>query len=138
MLLSTSISLAQEIGCFDEEIPTETAEDAAPPLEWNRILCTFIRLTDENLALRLRIEPQLTGRRYNDVIGELPRSLTVDGFWESAMDPADHASKARELLRNWRRCELGIRPAIPISALEGFRRGLDRWDSQQSLIRTGT
>lgn len=141
MLLSTAISLAQEMGCLDEEqllghTDSGLAKDSTRS-EWIRILSTFVRLTDESLALRLRLEPQLANSSWMEVIDHLPSSLMVDGVLESTVDLATHMRKARELLRSWRRHHQGTGPAVPITAWESFRRGLDRWGKHRHFSRTG-
>ncbi|GAM39031.1 hypothetical protein TCE0_034r10244 [Talaromyces pinophilus] len=140
MLLSTAISLAQEMGCLDEEqvlghADSSLARDSIR-LEWIHILSTFVRLTDESLALRLRLEPHLANGSWMEVIDHLPSSFMVDGVLESTVDLATHMRKARELLRSWRRHHQGSGPAVPITAWESFRRGLDRWGKHRQFSRT--
>ncbi|KAL4901259.1 hypothetical protein BDW74DRAFT_187735 [Aspergillus multicolor] len=132
MLLSSAIALAREIGVFDEQ--TGTAEGSALSQEWTRILRTFLRLADESLALRLRLEPQLQVQvaGSHDLADHIPTSMVDDAHWESAVELGVHMSKARELLRSWRRTEAGS-GAVPLAAWEGFRRGLDRWKRQREL-----
>lgn len=141
MLLSTAISLAQEMGCLDEEqvlghTDSRLARDSIR-LGWIRILSTFVRLTDESLALRLRLEPHLANSSWMEVIDHLPSNLMADGVLESTVDLATHMRKARELLRSWRRNHQGTGPAVPITAWESFRRGLDRWEKHRHFSRTG-
>ncbi|KJK62537.1 hypothetical protein P875_00095241 [Aspergillus parasiticus SU-1] len=139
-LLSTAISLAQEISCFSQDVLTNTmlakreAVSGSVRFEWNRTLCTFIHLTDQNLSLRLRLEPQLPGSRCGNMIDQLHQSFSIDSFWESAIDLAAHTDKARELLCNWRSGELGVQSAPLIASWERFRRGLDWWKKQHALI----
>ncbi|KAL2808451.1 hypothetical protein BJX63DRAFT_35241 [Aspergillus granulosus] len=132
MLLSTAVALAQEIGCFDE--PTQSrAEGAALSYEWTRILRTFLRLTDESLALRLRLEPQLANGPGLDLADHIPSIMVGDAHWESGVELGIHMRKARELLRSWRKSEAGSGAGVPLGAWEGFRRGLDRWKRQREF-----
>ncbi|GMG22455.1 unnamed protein product [Aspergillus oryzae] len=139
-LLSTAISLAQEIGCFSQDVLTNTtlarrgAVSGSVRLEWNRTLCTFIHLTDQNLSLRLRLEPQLPGSRCGNMVDQLHQCFSLDSFWESAIDLAAHTDKARELLCSWRSGELGVQSAPLTASWERFRRGLDRWKKQHAPI----
>ncbi|KAL3487602.1 hypothetical protein BJX62DRAFT_253876 [Aspergillus germanicus] len=130
MLLSSAIALAQEIGCFDEYIHDQT-EASALKHEWTRILRTFLRLTDESLALRLRLEPQLSNAQ--DLADHIPTSMVGDSHWESAVELGIHMRKARELLRSWRKSEAGSGAGVPLGAWESFRRGLDRWKRQREF-----
>ncbi|KAL3477416.1 hypothetical protein BJX99DRAFT_269823 [Aspergillus californicus] len=139
MLLSTAISLAQEIGCFDEEQPTSTAlrnqsDSTTLNLEWTRSLRTFLRLTDASLALRLRLEPQLAGGRGLEMVDYIPPTLAADALWESAIELATYMHKARELLRGWRKSDRGSGPLVPVAAWESFRRGLDHWKSRREFL----
>ncbi|KAE8419006.1 hypothetical protein BDV36DRAFT_282582 [Aspergillus pseudocaelatus] len=137
-LLSTAVSLAQEIGCFSQDVLTNTimarreAVSGSVRLEWNRTLCTFIHLTDQNLSLRLRLEPQLPGTRCGNMINQLHQSFSIDSFWESAIELAAHTGKARELLYCWRSGELGVQSPVLTTSWERFRRGLDRWNKQHA------
>ncbi|KAH8703489.1 hypothetical protein BGW36DRAFT_287786 [Talaromyces proteolyticus] len=142
MLLSTAISLAQEIGCLgDEQVLAQASsrglsERSSVRKEWTRLLCTFIRLTDEALALRLRLEPQLASSCSVE-IDRLASSLIADGLSESAVDLAPHMRKARELLHSWRKNQQGTGPVVPITAWDSFKRGLDCWERKRHLCQTG-
>lgn len=143
-LLSTAVSLAQEIGCFSQDVLTNTviakreAVSGTVRLEWNRTLCTFIHLTDQNLSLRLRLEPQLPGTRCGNMINQLHQCFSIDSFWESAIELATHTDKARELLYSWRSGELGAQSAALTASWERFRRGLDGWKRQHAPMNNGT
>ncbi|KAJ0422895.1 hypothetical protein BJY00DRAFT_310497 [Aspergillus carlsbadensis] len=130
MLLSSAIALAQEIGCFDDHTH-EATPGAALNHEWTRILRTFLRLTDESLALRLRLEPQLSNAQ--DLADHIPSNMVGDPHWESGVELGIHMRKARELLRSWRKGEAGSGAGVPLGAWEGFRRGLDRWKRQREF-----
>jgi hypothetical protein len=130
MLLSSAIALAQEIGCFDDHTHDQT-EASALKHEWTRILRTFLRLTDESLALRLRLEPQLPSAQ--DLADHIPSSMVGDSHWESGVELGMHMRKARELLRSWRKSEAGSGVGVPLGAWESFRRGLDRWKRQRDF-----
>ncbi|KAL4875784.1 hypothetical protein BJY04DRAFT_211006 [Aspergillus karnatakaensis] len=142
MMLSTAVSLAQELGCFSNERtparapPGDDSERLSVRQEWTRILCTFLRLTDEALALRLRLEPQLASSCCVE-IDRLPSNLIADGFSENTVDLAPHMRKARELLNSWRRSQQGTGPAVSISAWTNFIRGLDSWAGKRHLAGTG-
>ncbi|RDW86628.1 Zn(II)2Cys6 transcription factor domain-containing protein [Aspergillus mulundensis] len=133
MLLSSAIALARELGVFEGQ----TVEGSALSQEWTRILRTFIRLADESLALRLRLEPQLAGG--HGVADHIPTSMVGDAHWESGVELGIHMCKARELLRSWRKSEAGsgAGAGVPLGAWEGFRRGLDRWKRQREFSNGG-
>ncbi|KNG87290.1 hypothetical protein ANOM_004949 [Aspergillus nomiae NRRL 13137] len=141
MLLSTAIALAKEIGCLgDDEVLTQTTsrgerESISVRKEWSFLLRTFIRLTDEALALRLRIEPHLASSGSVE-IDRHASNITLDGFFESMVDLAPHMHKARELLHNWRRSQQGTGPVVPVAAWESFKRGLDSWERNRRLGQT--
>lgn len=144
MLLSTAIALAKELGCFEEEhMLAHPRSKVTPPgnnpvwLEWSRILCTYLCLTDEALALRLRLEPQLANINWTDMVYRLAPTLTTDGFLESTIDLATHMRKARELLLAWRKSEHGTGAAVSVAAWDGFKRGLDRWEAQRQFSGAG-
>lgn len=145
MLLSTAISLAQEIGCFNDEqslghdSATVTTEKALTRLEWARLLCTFVLLTDEALALRLRLEPQFAGSCSVgiDRLYRLSPNSVNDGYSESTIDLALHMRKARELLQSWRKNQQGTGPAVSITAWDSFVRGLDAWKRKHLPNKTG-
>ncbi|KAL2845020.1 hypothetical protein BJY01DRAFT_183918 [Aspergillus pseudoustus] len=132
MLLSSAIALAQEIGCFDDQACGQT-EGFPLSQEWTRILRTFLRLTDESLALRLRLETQLANVSGMDLADHIPSSMVGDPHWESGVELGLHMRKARELLRSWRKSESGSGANVPLGAWEGFRRGLDRWKRQREF-----
>ncbi|KAL4813115.1 hypothetical protein BDW67DRAFT_193044 [Aspergillus spinulosporus] len=144
MLLSTAISLAQEIGCFNDEqglvhdSATASTEKALAQLKWARLLGTFVLLTDEALALRLRLEPQFAGSCSVEVdrLYRLSPSYVTDGFFESTIDLALHMRKARELLQSWRKSQQGTGPAVSITAWDSFIRGLDAWKRKHLPNRT--
>lgn len=140
ILLSTSISLAEEIGCFEDpsgRVPAESRTPDSVHLDWPHILCTFLRITDESLSLRLRLESQLRGLRSVEIADCLPSALAADGFWESTTDLATQMGKARDLLRSWRKSQHGAGPSIPLAAWDSFRRSLDRWKRQRQLNSRG-
>ncbi|KAL3458090.1 hypothetical protein BJX64DRAFT_235303, partial [Aspergillus heterothallicus] len=132
ILLSTAIGLAQEIGCFDDHM-NDQAEASGLNHEWRRIIRTFLRVTDEGLALRLRLEPQLSSGPGLDLADYIPSSMVGDTHWESGVELGIHMRKARELLRSWRKSEAGSGAGVPFGAWEGFRRGLDRWKRQRDF-----
>ncbi|PLB53334.1 hypothetical protein P170DRAFT_445109 [Aspergillus steynii IBT 23096] len=143
MLLSTAIDLGKELGCFDDKnvLPHPRAggaplENDPDRLEWSRILCTFLCLTDEALALRLRLDPQLANTNWTEMVYRLPSTLTADGFSENAVDLAIHMRKARELLLAWRKSEHGAGPPVSAAAWDSFKRGLDRWETQRHFSRS--
>lgn len=80
----------------------EASERISVRKEWNFLLRTFIRLTDEALALRLRIEPQLASCGSMEIDRHFS-NITFDGFFESMVDLSPHMRKGRELLHSWRR-----------------------------------
>lgn len=135
MMLSTAISLAQELRCLrDEQLLEHTSsrgvtERMSLRLEWTRNLRTFIRLTDEALTLRLRMEPQLASNT-NAGIDRISSALIADGFTEATVDLASHMCKARELLHGWRKSQQGTGPAVSIIAWDNFTRGLNTWETK--------
>ncbi|OJJ02287.1 hypothetical protein ASPVEDRAFT_83796 [Aspergillus versicolor CBS 583.65] len=136
ILLSTSISLAEEMGCFEDpsgRVPAERRTPDSVHLDWPHILRTFLRITDESLSLRLRLESQLRGLRSVEIADCLPSALAADGFWESTSDLATQMGKARDLLRSWRKSQHAAGPSIPLAAWDSFRRSLDRWKRQRQL-----
>ncbi|KAL4744692.1 hypothetical protein BDW72DRAFT_208814 [Aspergillus terricola var. indicus] len=144
MLLSTAISLAQEIGCFNDEqvlahnSATVSTEKALARLEWTRLLCTFVHLTDEALALRLRLEPQFAGSCSVEIdrLYHLFTNSVNGGLSESTIDLAPHMRKARELLQSWRKNQQGTGPAVSITAWDSFTWGLDAWKRKHLPKRT--
>ncbi|EDP56967.1 conserved hypothetical protein [Aspergillus fumigatus A1163] len=144
MLLSTAIALAREIGCFDNEqvlaqprSAGAALKNSAIGLEWSRILYTFLCLTDEALALRLRLEPQLASTNWTEMVYSLPPSLMGDGFLESAVDLTINMRKARELLLAWRKSEHCGGSPLSAAAWDSFRQGLDCWERQHYSSRSG-
>ena len=141
ILLSTGISLAEEIGCFADpsDVPhaKRRPQDSVDCLDWAHTLCTFLRITDESLSLRLRLEPQLRSLRLLEIADCVSPALAADEFWESTVDLATQMGKARDLLRSWRKSQHGTGPAIPLAAWDSFRRSLDRWKRQRQLNRRG-
>lgn len=141
ILLSIGISLAEEIGCFEDpsgRVHTKPrTPDSVDHVDWPHILCTFIRITDGSLSLRLRLESQLRGLRSVEIADCIPSALAADGFWESTADLATQMGKARDLLRSWRKSQHGTGPAIPLAAWDSFRRSLDRWKRQRQLNSRG-
>lgn len=140
MLLSTAIALAREIGCFDNEqvlarprSAGTALKNSAIGLEWSRILYTFLCLTDEALALRLRLEPLLASTNWTEMVYSLPPSLMGDGFLESAVDLTINMRKARELLLAWRKSEHCGGSPLSAAAWDSFRQGLDCWESSTTL-----
>ena len=142
MLLSTAISLAQELGCLrDEQILEHISSRGVTKrmsvrLEWTRNLRTFIRVTDEALALRLRLEPQLANNSFAG-FDRISSALNADGFPEATVDLASHMCKARELLHGWRKSQQGTGPAVPITAWENFTRGLNTWETKHCTSGRG-
>ncbi|KAH2295407.1 hypothetical protein KXW82_008460 [Aspergillus fumigatus] len=144
MLLSTAIALAREIGCFDNEqvlarprSAGTALKNSAIGLEWSRILYTFLCLTDEALALRLRLEPLLASTNWTEMVYSLPPSLMGDGFLESAVDLTINMRKARELLLAWRKSEHCGGSPLSAAAWDSFRQGLDCWERQHYSSRSG-
>jgi hypothetical protein len=142
MLLSTAIALAKEIGCLNDEAVLAQAssrgesERTSIRKEWTCLLRTFIHLTHEALALRLRLEPQLASSGSVE-IDRHASNITLDGVFESMVDLAPHMHKARELLHSWRKNQQDTGPAVPSVAWESFKRGLDSWERNRHLGQTG-
>ncbi|KAL4915272.1 hypothetical protein BDW62DRAFT_127496 [Aspergillus aurantiobrunneus] len=128
MLLSIAIALAQEMGCLEDEqalaiLSSNLTERSFIRLEWTRLLSTFVRLTDEALALRLRLKPQLASGGSVEV-GRVSSSLVADGLSESTIDLAAHMRNARELLQDWKKNQKGTGLAVSITAWDSFTRVL--------------
>lgn len=142
MLLSTGVALAQEIGCFGENETLrqtdseESDERMRVQKEWKALLQNFIRLTDEGLALRLRVEPHFAGSGFKS-IDHRSSELLSENIVKSTIDLAPHMRRARELLHSWRRNQQGIGPAVPIAAWETFKQGLDSWERDRGVGQTG-
>lgn len=104
--------------------------------EWASLLRTSIRLNDQALALRLRIEPQLTSGEFAS-IDPYTSSRISDRFFKRSIELVPHMRKARELLHGWRRSQQGMGPIVPIAAWDNFKRGLDCWERNRHSSQTG-
>ncbi|KAL7911701.1 hypothetical protein GGI35DRAFT_296457 [Trichoderma velutinum] len=144
-LLSVAISLAHKARCFEN---SHQGSFQAQPLnqkadqDWPKVLGIFLFLADENLALRLGLEPLLSATARQVVIGRLSTSfascLENSAMWESYFELYLIHGQARDLVHAFRKeCAEKRTPDI-LSSLEHIERKLDRWKKQQSIDNDGT
>ncbi|KAK5026394.1 zinc finger transcriptional activator [Exophiala sideris] len=142
ILLSTAIALAEETCCFVEDhasLGTSTLSSPTrvrPNKAWNNILHVFIYLADENIALRVGLEPLLSHSRQNNIRDCLARTPLEEDLWESVIELTEHMGNGRELLRDWRQCASGNRTDDVVGPLQRIKRGLERWKRQHDLAST--
>ncbi|KAM6529368.1 zinc finger transcriptional activator [Fusarium falciforme] len=137
MLLANAIALARE-GCYFE-IETRSLldsinNDKTANRDWAHVICVFIYLADEHLALRLDLEPLLPESSRKIVVHRLSkmftRALPEKEHWESYFELTEEMRKAREYLHELK--QTASRPysydLVPI--LEYTQRRLERWKRQ--------
>ncbi|KAJ4289993.1 zinc finger transcriptional activator [Collariella sp. IMI 366227] len=121
MLLSTAIALAQEGCCFDY---FDAQASTGPPAseqelckqQWNQLICVFVYLADENLAMRLGLNPLLPERssevvrnRYSTTFAAI---LPDTALWESYYDLAAETKKATLLLESLKKGQAPLLSAV--------------------------
>ncbi|KAI9172838.1 d-lactate dehydrogenase [Paramyrothecium foliicola] len=151
MLLSNAIALAQEGCCFesDQHGVSSTSELPSPvgsrketfKKQWNQLICVFIYLADEHLAMRLGLNPllaeepnRMVRKRFSTTFASL---LPNSAVWESYFDLFTEVRKARLLLqslkRNWRPTWAD---ADNLHELEHLDRALSRWKRQHLCVQS--
>ena len=93
MLLSSAIALAQEACCFDYEshgAAAASSDHETLRRQWNQLICVFIYLADEHLAIRLGLGPLLPERPSEAVRSRFPTTfaslLPDSAVWEIYYD----------------------------------------------------
>lgn len=84
----------------------------------------FLRLEDEGLSLRLRLEPQQMPGHPPSIV-DMPPELAQDRYWERVVQLGSQMARVREILRSWR-SQHGGGPAF-FMAWDACKRALDGW-----------
>ncbi|KAF7562884.1 hypothetical protein G7046_g1246 [Stylonectria norvegica] len=137
ILLSNSIALAHEGCCFEYEAhnPANAPSEAeCIKQEWSRLVCVFIYLTDEGLAMRLGLEPllpeksrQVVRDRFSTTFAD---SLLDSTLWEGYFELLIEGRKGREFLHSLRKTEACLSTFNLVPDLEHLSRALGRWKRQ--------
>ena len=134
-----AISLAHEGRCFENSMqatPFACSENEKTDHEWSNLLCVFLFLADENLALRLGREPLLSESARQTVTSQLSASFAScldDSFiWESTFELYIELRKARKLVHAMATNRRGgdNKPSNVLPTLEHIQRNLARWRRQ--------
>lgn len=134
-----AISLAHEGRCFENSLqatPLTCSEVERVDHAWSKLLCVFLFLSDENLALRLGREPLLSDSARQTVMGQLSASFAScldDSFiWESTFELYVELGKVRKLVHAMAANERGgeSKPLNILPTLEHIQRNLARWRRQ--------
>ena len=144
MLLANAIALARESHCLEVETPDPLGsvdDDKTAKQDWAHVICVFIYLVDEHLALRLDLGPLLSETSRNNVINRASKvfanALPEKEHWESYFELTEEMRKAREYLRHVK--QVASRPynydQIPV--LEHTQRRLERWKRQFARLGKG-
>lgn len=104
---------------------------------WNGIICIFICLMDEQLSLRLGLDPYLQRTQLNKVEDSLPHDLQDDSFLEAILDLTDCMSRIRKLIRGCKQSVSTLYNRDITIAWNQIKRGLDRWKRQRVLADNG-
>ncbi|KAL2129400.1 hypothetical protein VTI74DRAFT_7844 [Chaetomium olivicolor] len=141
MLLSTAIALAHEGCCFDYFDAQATtgppaSEHEACKQQWNQLICVFVYLADENLAMRLGLSPLLPERssevvrnRYSTTFAGI---LPDTALWESYYDLAAETRKATLLLESLKKGGMTLANPNILPELQHIERSLARWKRQHA------
>ncbi|KAL2129401.1 hypothetical protein VTI74DRAFT_7845 [Chaetomium olivicolor] len=141
MLLSTAIALAHEGCCFDyldaqAAIGPPASEHEACKQQWNQLICVFLYLADENLAMRLGLSPLLPERssevvrnRYSTTFAGI---LPDTAIWESYYDLAAETRKATLLLESLKKGGLTLANPDILPELQHIERSFARWKRQHA------
>ncbi|EGX43113.1 hypothetical protein AOL_s00215g722 [Orbilia oligospora ATCC 24927] len=143
MLLSTAIALAHEGCCFDHESQGpgfQASENELHKQQWNQLLCVFLYLTDENLAMRLGLNPLLPEKssdtvqnRYSTTFASI---LPDTAIWESYFDLSTETRKARSLLQSLKKGGLTFASVNILPELAHIERALARWKRQHACLNS--
>lgn len=139
MLLSTAIALAHEGCCFDNDLQPASSEKEASRQQWNQLICVFIYLADEHLAMRQGLRPLLpeglseaVQNRFSTTFASL---LPDSALWESYYDLYAETRKARTLFQSLKRAGWPTAANVDfLPDLEHIDRALGRWRRQHSHI----
>jgi len=143
MLLSTAIALAHEGGCF-EYLDAQSSSGGPPgswsqegwKQQWNQVICVFLHLADENLAMRLGLNPLLS-KQSSDVIrsrySTTFASILPDAeIWESYYDLSVETREASISLQSLKQGGLTLDNVNLLPELEHIERALIRWKRQHA------
>lgn len=144
ILLSTAIALAQEGCCFDHDVPVSTLngstsvsdkEKESLRQQWNQLICVFIYLTDEHLAMRLGLSPLLpesaTEAVRNRISTTFASLLPDSALWESYYELYTETRKARTLFHSLKRSGWPTVAVDILPDLEHLERAISRWRRHQ-------
>ncbi len=137
MLLSTAIALAHEGGCFEYlDVQSTSASQEGWKQQWNQVICVFLHLADENLAMRLGLNPLLSKQssevirnRYSTTFASILPDAEV---WESYYDLSIETREASILLQSLKQSGLTLDNANLLPELEHIERALVRWERQHA------
>ncbi|KAK3897543.1 hypothetical protein C8A05DRAFT_47887 [Staphylotrichum tortipilum] len=142
MLLSTAIALAHEGGCFEYlDAQSGSGGPSGSPQEgwkqqWNQVICVFLHLADENLAMRLGLNPLLSKQssevirsRYSTTFASILPDAEV---WESYYDLSIETREASILLQSLKQSGLTLDNVNLLPELEHIERALVRWKRQHA------
>lgn len=145
MLLANAIALAQEGCCFEVEAPGLSEcinNDKAVKRDWTHVICVFIYLADEHLALRLDLEPLLPEASRRIIVDRRSKVFTCTlpekEHWESYFELTEEMRKSREYLRELK--QIASRPykyELLMPVLEHTQRRLERWKRHFSRLGKG-
>lgn len=139
MLLSTAIALAQEGCCFDHDSQDSSSERDTSREQWNQLVCVFIYLADEHLAMRLGLNtllPKESTEAVRNRFSTTFASLLPDkAIWESYFELCLESKKARQLIQSLRKAGWPYAAKQNIlPELEHIERSLSRWRRQHSCL----
>src|SRR5688572_27890949 len=137
MLLANAIALAREGCCFETEAPglLDPMDDhRIVNRDWARVICVFIYIADENLALRLDIDPMLTETARKNTVDKFSKvftySLPEKEHWESYFELTEEIKKVRESLQELKKTASKPYNYDMVPALVYTQRRLERWKRQ--------
>ncbi|KAG7291236.1 hypothetical protein NEMBOFW57_001248 [Staphylotrichum longicolle] len=142
MLLSTAIALAHEGCCFEYidaqgvDGPSDSPQTGPCKQQWNQLICVFLYLADENLAMRLGLNPLLSEQssevvrsRYSTTFANI---LPDTALWEAYYDLSAETRKASLLLHSLKQGGLTLANPNLLPELEHLERALGRWKRQHA------
>ncbi|KAK4150204.1 hypothetical protein C8A00DRAFT_46358 [Chaetomidium leptoderma] len=142
MLLSNAIALAHEGCCFDSlDAQSSGGSPASSEQEgfrqqWNQLICVFLYLADENVAMRLGLNPLLSQQstevvrnRYSTTFASI---LPNTALWESYYDLSAETRKAGLLLQSLKQGGLTLANVNLLPELQHIERALGRWRRQHA------
>ncbi|EXA28431.1 hypothetical protein FOVG_19963 [Fusarium oxysporum f. sp. pisi HDV247] len=144
MLLANAIALAREGCCFELETPgllDSMDNHKTVNRDWARVICVFIYLADEHLALRLDLEPLLPETSRKIVVDRFSkvftRSLPEKEHWESYFELTEEMRKAREYLHELKKTASRPYHYDLVPALVHTQRRLECWKRQFERLGKG-